>query len=151
MKPLALAISLSFLFMSSPAGAAEKMRAAFDVTVIEATKDPGEVDRKLDHLRDLLDRSFKGYKSFRQVTRTTFTVIEGESHSSTLVADQKLTVGLVSAGKTGFLKVRLETGDLKTVVDVKDGGLFFQAARAPSGVALVLAIRATSVRSTPTP
>ena len=145
MKTLALAITITLLLIPVASSAAEPERASFDVTVIDAKKTPGEVDPKLEHLKDVLQRSFKGYKSFRQVNRAKFSVIEGETHTTTLVASQELKVSLNPGGAKGFLKVRLVSGDLKTTIDVKDGGLFFQAVRGPKGAALVIAIRATRV------
>ena len=145
MKTLALAIITTLLLIPVSSSAAEPERASFDVTVIDAKKTPGEVDPKLEHLKDVLQRSFKGYKSFRQVNRAKFSVSEGQTHTTTLVASQDLKVSLESGGAKGFLKVRLASGDLKTTVDVKDGGLFFQAVRGPKGAALVIAIRATRV------
>jgi hypothetical protein len=146
MNALLLALAMPLLLVAGATEDAGPNRAGFDVTVIEAKKEPGPVDPKLEHLRDVLDRSFKGYKSFRQVHRDKFSVQEGKTHSSTLAASQKLSIGLLAGGADGFLKVRLETGDLKTTIDVTDGGLFFQAARGPSGAALVIAIRASRIK-----
>lgn len=143
MKTLALAILAPLMLVSATSSAAEPERASFDVTVIDAKKTPGEVDPKLDHLKDVLQRSFKGYQSFRQVNRSKFSVAQGETHTMTLAASQKLKVTLNPGGEKGFLKVHLVTGDLKATVDVKNGGLFFQAVRGPQGAALVMAIRAT--------
>ena len=146
MNALILAFAMPALLLAGATEAPEPNRAGFDVTVIEAMKKTGPVDPKLEHLRDVLDRSFKGYKSFRQVNRITFSVEEGKTHATTLAASQKLSIGLLAGGGEGFLKVRLETGDLKTTIDVTDGGLFFQAARGPSGTALVIAIRASRIK-----
>ena len=151
MKTLALAIMTTSLLFSGVSWSAEPERASFDVTVIDAKKTPGEVDPKLEHLKDVLKRSFKGYKSFRQVNRTKFSVDEGASHTTPLVGSQKLKVSLNSGGAKGFLKVHLVSGDLKTTVDVLDGGLFFQAVRGPKGAALVIAIRATRIVKAKTP
>jgi hypothetical protein len=142
-KTLALAITTALILVSATSLAAEPERASFDVTVIDAKKTPGEIDPKLDHLKDVLERSFKGYKSFRQVNRAKFSASQGETHTMTLVASQKLKVTLNAGGAKGFLKVHLVSGDLKATVDVKNGGLFFQAIRGPEGAALVMAIRAT--------
>ena len=149
MNALVLAAAMPLLLLAGAAEDAAPNRAGFDVTVIEAKKQAGPVDPKLEHLRDVLDRSFQGYKSFRQVRRDKFSVHEGKTHTSTLVSSQKLIIGLLAGGADGFLKVHLETGDLKTTIDVTDGGLFFQAARGPSGVALVIAIRASRIKGTP--
>ena len=146
MQFLALCVAATVLWIPRPVQAAEPARANFDVTVIEAKKEAGEVDRKLDHLKDVLDRSFKGYKSFRQVNRAQFTVSEGKPHTMALSGAQKLNLALLAGGAKGFVKVRLETGDLKTTIDVKDGGLFFQAVRGPSGAALVIAIQASLLK-----
>ena len=147
MKILALAITAALILVSGVSLAAEPKpepeRASFDVTVIDAKKTPGEIDPKLEHLKDVLERSFKGYKSFRQVNRSKFSVVQGAAHTMTLVGSQELKVSLSPGGAKGFLKVSLVSGDLKTTVDVKNGGLFFQAVRGPQGAALVIAIRAT--------
>ena len=145
MKTLVLAITATLVLMTSAAWSAEPSAAHFDVTVVDAKKTPGEVDPRLEHLKDVLERSFKGYKSFRQVNRAKFKVSEGKTHTTPLAGSQKLTIGPQAGGAKGFLKVRLVSGDLKTTVDVKDGGLFFQAVRGPKGAALVIAIRATRV------
>ena len=142
MKILLLAITTAMLFAPGVAWGAAPPSASFDVTVVDAKKTPGEPDPKLEHLQEVLERSFKGYESFRQVNRSKFTVVQGKSHTTPLVGSQKLKLSLDPGGAKGFLKVRLASGDLKTTVDVKDGGLFFQAVRGPKGAALVIAIRA---------
>ena len=143
MKTLVLSITAALILISGISLGAQPEGASFDVTVIEAKKTPGEIDPKLEHLKDVLQRSFKGYKSFRQVNRSKFSVAQGDSHTMTLVASQKLKVSLNPGGAKGFLKVHLVSGDLTTTLDVKNGGLFFQAVRGPQGAALVIAIRAT--------
>ncbi len=50
----------------------------------------------------------------------------------------------------GFVKVHLELDGLKTTVDVRDGGLFFQAGRVYKGGILVLAIGAKTGTSSAT-
>ena len=145
MKTVLLATTVALTLMTSVSWSAEPTQVSFDVTVVDAKKTPGQMDPKLEHIKDVLQRSFKGYKSFTQVNRSQFKVAEGATHTTPLAGSQKLKVGVKPGGAKGFLKVRLVSGDLKTTVDVRDGGLFFQAVRGPKGAALVVAIRATEL------
>ena len=70
----------------------------------------------------------------------------GAKTSTTLPDGKTLTLAFKGQSK-GFVKVYVEIDGLKTTVDVRDGGLFFQAGRVFKAGILVLAIGAeTSTR-----
>jgi hypothetical protein len=117
------------------------VRSTLTVTVVHAhNKKPG-VDPKLKALSPYLQKSFASFTGFAQVGVHAATVpVDGEA-SFKLPDGKTLTLSFKGASK-GFIKVYLELDGLKTTVDVRDGGLFFQAGRVYQDGILVLAIGA---------
>ena len=126
---------------SSPEAAS--VQATLKVTVVLATKQGEQVDPKLKSIASYLKKSFKGFTSFAQKGAHGAKLAVGQKTSTKLPDGKTLTLAYRGVAK-GFVKVYLELDGLKTTVDVRDGGLFFQAGRPYQGGILVLAIAAHS-------
>lgn len=135
--------------VSHGAGGSDRARAAgpamatFDVSVIHARRAQAPPDPALAPLLTYLSKSFSRYRSFRRLDHRSLEVPEGDSGTMTLPGRKKLALRFVEA-KRGFVKVHLSLDGLKTTIQVKDGGLFFQAGRVHEDGILVLAISARS-------
>ena len=155
MRPQVAAVVLSSLVLLgvgslAPARATEVtpprsqgVQATLDVTVIHATKKGAQIDPKLKAIERYLQRSLKGFTAFSHRGAHQATLRVDAKTSTTLPDGKTLTLALRGVAK-GFVKVYLELDGLKTTVDVRDGGLFFQAGRPYQGGILVLAIAAQS-------
>ena len=115
--------------------------ATLEVTVVHATKGAPSIDPKLKDLASYLKTSLGDYNAFAQKGSHRATVKVGAATSVSLPDTTNLTLSYRGVAK-GFVKVYLELDGLKTTVDVRDGGLFFQAGRRHKGGILVLAIKA---------
>jgi hypothetical protein len=149
---VALIVS-SLLLLARPALAdrptSTEVRATLTVTVIHAHNARAGVDPKLASLTDYLSKSFTRYKGFEHLGVHTTTLAVKDKKSSKLPDGKTLTLEFRGLAK-GFVKVHLELDGLKTTVDVRDGGLFFQAGRVYKGGILVLAIGARTGTSSAT-
>ncbi len=117
------------------------LQATFNVTVVHAHNAKPGVDPKLTPLTEYLTKSFSRYKTFDQVgTHKGSVTVDGKT--STTLPDGKALTLVFRGVEKGFVKVYLELDGLKTTIDVRDGGLFFQAGRVYKGGILVLAIGA---------
>jgi len=145
--PVKVALALSCLVFVAPPASAEVARSAAEVhakltvTVIHAHNARAGVDPKLGPLSEYLSKSFTRYKGFDHLGVHTTTLAMNGRKSSKLPDGKTLTLEFRGLAK-GFVKVHLELDGLKTTVDVRDGGLFFQAGRVYKGGILVLAIGA---------
>ncbi|MCB9727662.1 MAG: hypothetical protein H6746_04145 [Deltaproteobacteria bacterium] len=137
----ALVIGCLGVGLSAPARADGGGTATFDVTVIQASKSDGAADPALGKLLAYLQKSFSGYKSFKRLDARTLTVAQDGSATMPLPGGKQLELSYLGAAK-GFVRVHLTVDGLKTTVNVKDGGLFFQAGRVLDGGIMVLAIGA---------
>ncbi len=136
------AAALLALALTLPASAARAKPAAdFGVTVIHAKKEAGRADPALKGLQKYLSGSFTRYKSFTQLEDKSVSVAQGKTGTVKLPDGKDLNLEYLGLRK-GFVKVHLTLAGLKTTVNVKDGGLFFQAGRVYKGGILVLAISA---------
>lgn len=129
------------LLTAGPAKAAPPGNATFTVTVIHAHNAKAGIEPALGGLAKYLVQSFSDYKGFDKVDAHTATVAVKGSTSMALPDGKTLTLGFRGMHK-GFVKIHLELDGLKTTVDVRNGGLFFQAGRVYKGGILVLAIKA---------
>jgi hypothetical protein len=135
-----LLLSASVAWGQPPSSDAS-VAAKLTVTVVHAHKAKSGVDPKLKDLASYLKKSFAPYTGFAQVGAHEATVpVDGEK-AFKLPDGKTLTLSFKGVAK-GFIKVYLELDGLKTTVDVRDGGLFFQAGRVYKGGILVLAIGA---------
>ncbi len=123
-----------------PAEPAASAKATFSVTVIHASRSEGGVDKALGDLQKYLVKSFTGYNSFRRLDHRFVEVALGAAGALTLPDTKTLSLKFIEA-KKGFIKVHLSLDGLETTINVKDGGLFFQAGRVFKDGILVLAIR----------
>ncbi|MGM0577840.1 MAG: hypothetical protein ACQEXJ_19090 [Myxococcota bacterium] len=141
--PLVLVLSLGVALAAPPALADAGGQATFEVTVIHASKKDGGVDPALKGLSRYLRKSFSGYDRFTRLAQERVRVAEGRSGELVLPDDKTLELKFLGV-EDGFVKVHLALDGLETTVNVKDGGLFFQAGRRYEEGILVLAIRATT-------
>lgn len=133
-----LLITLALL-VAAPA-AAQAPDAVVEVTVIHATKDGPGVAPDLGPIGKYLLKSFAPYTSFKTLEQQTATLAVGAS--SKLALPNKSDLVYRNDGRAnGFVALHLEVGGLKTTVNVKDGGTFFQAGRAHEGGMIVLAFK----------
>ncbi len=120
---------------------AQEAAIQLDVTVIHATKKQRAADGKLDKLGRYLTKSFKKYKGFKQLDKTSEKLELGKGGSLTLPNGKELSFRY-DGTKKGFIQLYLEVDGLKTKVRVKDGGTFFQAGRGYKKGMIVLAFDA---------
>jgi hypothetical protein len=130
-------------------GTAKELAATLTVTVIHAQNDRPGVDATLGALAKYLKQSFSDYKGFNLLGAHTATLAVNGTKSSKLPDGKTMTLKFLGTAK-GFVKLHLELDGLKTTVDVRDGGLFFQAGRVYKGGILVLAIGAETGPSSTT-
>ncbi len=135
------AATLVALLASGASAADTPGSATFGVQVIHATPTAGAADPALASLQKYLEKSFARYKSFKQVDKLTGSA---KTHATAAfkLPDGKVLKLTYDSVTRGFVKVHLELDTLKTTLDIKDGGLFFQAGRVYQGGILVLAISA---------
>ena len=124
----------------APPAPAAATKATFAVTVIHASRSEGGIDKALADLQKYLTKSFTGYSSFRRLDHRFVEVALGAAGALTLPDTKTLSLKFIEA-KKGFIKVHLSLDGLETTINVKDGGLFFQAGRVFKDGILVLAIR----------
>ena len=107
---------------------------------IAATNEAESFDPKLNDLKGKLLKAFGGYKTFKQVGVSTFTVAPEEKKSTTLPDGSSMTVSFHGyAGK--FIKLGLGiAGKLNTTLRASPGSTFFQAGLSYRGGILILAI-----------
>lgn len=122
--------------------------AALTVTVVHASKAGETMDPKLARIAKYLTKSLKPYTAFKQLDEQGKTVKRGATASFLLPNGSKLELQLMAPDpkRQGFVKLHLTLDSLKTTVNVKDGGLFFQAGRVHEGGILVLAISARTAK-----
>jgi len=108
------------------------------VTVIHATKDGTSVAPDLGDLAKYLVKSFAPYTAFKTLDRQQVTLAAGASSKLALPNGSEL-IYRNDGRANGFVALHLEVGGLKTTVNVKDGGTFFQAGRSYEGGMIVLA------------
>ena len=142
-----LVASALLLLGPTSAQASPDTTAKFTVTVIHAHNTKAGVDPQLRPLADYLHASFARFKAFDRLDAHTATVGIGKPMTATMPDGKRLELALRGVEK-GFVKVRLELDGLKTTVDVRNGGLFFQAGRVYKKGILVLAIRAKAGATT---
>lgn len=137
---------------ASPDGVAEGsgLVAAADgievlVTVIHARSAEGGVAPELAKLEKYLLKSFASYKSFTRLSTRNDRLAAGAEARFSLPNGTELAFRN-EGWKDGFAQLHLEVGGLKTTVNVKDGGLFFQAGRAYDGGMIVLAFEVRAAK-----
>ena len=129
---------LGDLGVSRAAGPA-KQSVSFSVTMIKASRSGAGVDRELRRFSRYFESRFKRFHSFKHLGVKRAVGANGKAQRIDIPGAGVLT--LTNEGITkGFTKVRLELGGLRTVVSVRDGGLFFQAGRSLGDGVLLLAI-----------
>lgn len=141
MLRLQRSLAVAAVLLLAPAALAAGGEARFVVTVVHAEKEPGPPDPALQGLQKVLEGSFKRYKRFSRLDEKALEVKEGGKGAMKLPDGKDLALEYLGTAR-GFVKVHLTLDGLKTTVDVKDGGLFFQAGRVYQGGILVLAISA---------
>ena len=117
--------------------------ATFSVTVIHASRSAGGVDKSLQDLERYLVKSFAKYASFKRLDQRDVPSTAARPGSLKLPDGKVLELALRGVDK-GFIKVHLSLDGLETTINVRDGGLFFQAGRVYQDGILVLAIRGRS-------
>jgi hypothetical protein len=116
-----------------------KQSATFSVTMIKASSSGAGVDRELLRFNRYFESRFKRFRRFQHIGLKKAIGAKGKAQRIDIPGTGVLT--LTNEGMTkGFTKVRLELGGLRTVVSVRDGGLFFQAGRSLGDGVLLLAI-----------
>jgi len=111
-----------------------------EVAVIHATKDGAGVAPDLEPLGKYLLKSFAPYTTFKRLEHATQRLAAGGE--ARLGLPNKSELVYRHAGKVdGFFALHIEVGGLKSTVNVKDGGTFFQAGRAYDGGMIVLAFK----------
>lgn len=143
--PFVAVLFVAVLFVAGLAGNASAQDAPgsvnFDVQVIHAVGAAGAPDPALGKLQKYLQKSFSRYKSFKQLDKLSGSATSKAAATFKLPDGKTLTLSYAGVAR-GFVKVHLELDTLKTTLDIKDGGLFFQAGRVFKGGILVLAITA---------
>jgi len=138
-----LAPLLALALLAPELGPTSALAAAADgmevlVTVIHARSAEGGVAPELAKLEKYLLKSFASYKSFTRLSTRNDRLAAGAEARFSLPNGTELAFRN-EGWKDGFAQLHLEVGGLKTTVNVKDGGLFFQAGRAYDGGMIVLA------------
>lgn len=114
-----------------------------EVTVIHATEGGAGIAPDLQPLGKYLTKSFAPYTSFKRIDHQARRLAVGAE--SRLSLPNKSELVYRHDGKVdGFFALHLEVGGLKSTVNVKDGGTFFQAGRAYDGGMIVLAFKVQS-------
>lgn len=114
-----------------------------DVTVIHALEAGDGVAPELAPLSKFLTQKFAPYTTFKRLQGQRDTLATNGETRLALPNQSELVVRNVGL-KDGFVGLHLEVGGLKTTVNVKDGGTFFQAGRAYNGGMIVLAFKVAS-------
>ncbi|MFO0745697.1 MAG: hypothetical protein U1F43_08490 [Myxococcota bacterium] len=130
------------LLWTAPA-LAEGQAVRVEVTVIHATNAGTGVAPDLAGLAKYLTKSFTQYNTFQRLDQQQQDLAQGAEAHLALANGSEL-VYRNGGLKDGFVSLHLEVGGLKTTVNVKDGGTFFQAGRAYNGGMIVLAFKVTS-------
>lgn len=138
-------MALLALASASPAALAadDAPSVEFTVTVIHASNEGRSVDPALARFEKYFSRSFNRYSRFDQLKVERAAVPSGADKGFTLADGTRLTLTYEEL-RNGFVRVGLKLGSLTTTINVRDGGLFFQAGRAYDGGILVLAIEVRS-------
>ena len=135
---------LLFLAPTGEARAAEP-EAHCKVRVILAKGGGGGVDPAIKNpLKRYLTKSFGNrYKSFDLLNTATLDVLRGKRGEVSLPDGTWLR--LTYLGNQGkFIKLSMEMPGVKTLIRIRDGGLFFQAGHKHKGGMMILAISATT-------
>ena len=136
-----LIFCLGWSWTAPPVSANKASEVTFDVTVIHASRSGDTMDPALRSLEAYLRSSFKQYRQFKRLQQHDLTVRKGQQGALKLPDDKVLQLKYLGLQK-GFVKVRLSLDTLDTTLDIKDGGLFFQAGRVFKDGIIVLAISA---------
>ena len=149
----ALAIVLSLAAFAVPAHAVGErepsptldQNAAIEVlvTVVHARPAEGGVAPELEKLARYLVGSFPNHKSFTRLSTHDQRLAVGAAERLALPNGAEL-VYQHTGWKDGFVALHIEVGGMKSTVNVKDGGIFFQAGRAYQGGMIVLAFEVKS-------
>lgn len=129
---------------STPPNAAEP-EVTFKVTIVHASNQGEQVDDSLRRFAGYFGRSFKRFTRFAQLSSEQATVRRGGNETFKVPDGTQLKLRYEDL-RNNFVRVGLELGGLTTTINVKDGGLFFQAGRGFKGGTLVLAIEVRSER-----
>ncbi len=145
-RPLPLLLLLLFL-LGPRAGEAEaaEPEAHCKVRVILAKGGGGGVDPAIKNpLKRYLTKSFGArYESFDLLDTATLEVTRGKRGEVSLPDGTWLR--LTYLGNQGkFIKLSMEMPGVKTLIRIRDGGLFFQAGHKHKGGMMILAISATT-------
>lgn len=138
---------LLLLFLAPGPGAAEagEPEAHCEVRVILAKGGAGGVDPAIKNpLKRYLTKSFgTRYSSFDLLDTATLDVTRGKRGEVSLPNGTWLR--LTYLGNQGeFIKLSMEMPGVKTLIRIRDGGLFFQAGHKHKGGMMILAISATT-------
>ncbi|MFH1531598.1 MAG: hypothetical protein ABIK09_12795 [Pseudomonadota bacterium] len=142
---------LLLLLLLSPAGEtrAAEPEAHCKVRVILAKEGAGGLDPAIERpLKQYLTKSFGArYQGFDLLDTATLDVTRGKRGEIPLPDGTWLR--LTYLGNQGeFIKLSMEMPGVKTLVRIRDGGLFFQAGHKHKGGMMILAISATTTGKT---
>lgn len=146
-----LPLLLLLLFVVPGAGEAEasEPKAHCTVRVILAKGGGGGMDPSIKNpLKRYLTKSFgTRYESFDLLDTATMDVTRGKRGKISLPDGTWLRLSyLGNQGK--FIKLSMEMPGVKTLIRIRDGGLFFQAGHKHKGGMMILAISATTTGKT---
>ena len=150
-RPARLLPSLLLLLFLVPTGEAraKEPKAHCKVRVILAKGGTGGVDPAIKSpLKRYLTKSFGArYESFDLLDTATLDVLRGKRGEVSLPDGTWLR--LTYLGNQGkFIKLSMEMPGIKTLIRIRDGGLFFQAGHRHKGGMMILAISATTTGKT---
>jgi hypothetical protein len=134
-------VCFGLAWTEQPASAKQSPDVVFGVTVIHATRTENGMDPALKPLETYLRNAFKQYRQFKRLQHRDLKVTKGHHGALKLPDGKTLSLKYLDL-KKGFVKVHLSLDSLDTTLDIKDGGLFFQAGRVFKGGIIVLAISA---------
>ena len=149
-RPARLVPTLLLLLLLLPApGEAAESEAHCTVRVILAKGGGGGMDPAIKNpLERYLTKSFGArYESFDLLNTVSLDILRGKRGEVPLPDGTWLR--LTYLGNQGeFIKLSMEMPGVKTLVRIRDGGLFFQAGHKYKGGMMILAISATTTGAT---
>lgn len=136
---LGLALLSGVLLVAGGATAAQAKGPQLKVSVVHATKAQGKKDPALKRVQKKLEKTFAGYKSFKQLAKHKFTLKKGGP--ATLKLPNKQTAKFHYKGKAGKNhKVAMTIGKNTFNLRIPEKRLFFQAGLKHNKGILVLAL-----------
>ncbi|MCB9522632.1 MAG: hypothetical protein H6702_04545 [Myxococcales bacterium] len=136
---LGLALLSGVLLVAVGAPAAQAQGPELKVSVVHALKKPGPKDPALSRVQGKLEKTFAGYKSFKELAKHQFTL--GKGGPATLKLPNKKDATFDYKGKNGTThKVAMTIGKNTFNLAIPEKRLFFQAGLKHEGGILVLAL-----------